>query len=419
MPEREDRPRLLWVTEEAPDHTGGGGSIRQAYLFDALAAVFAVDLLVAGVVRDERVRAAAASVIEVGAGARLWTERPIGRRLLGLAITLGSRYPLHAYLSAPRRRALAREIGRRRERYAAVCVEHEALVPLLPQPRPERWIVTLHALYSEIIRCELGLADRGYQRWFWRRELRKAHRLEREALDYELCVVCSREDAEALARVGGGSRESITVIPNGVDLDRLRPTPVPTEPRVLFPATLSYQPNAEAAVWFCTEIWPRIRAAVPDAAVVLAGRAPGPTVRELGRLPGVTVHADVPSMTPYFEAARVVVVPVRVGAGTRLKALDAMAMARPVVGTTIGLEGLRIVEDRQAFVADTPEAFAAAVVETLQSDELARAMGAAGRDHVERGFGWDRIGQEFTTAVSELARDHGTAVPGDTARYTS
>jgi glycosyltransferase involved in cell wall biosynthesis len=401
MPDHGDRPRVLWVTEEAPDHTGGGGSIRQAYLLDALATAFSVDLLVAGHVRDERVRAAA-SVTEVEAGERPWTEHPIGRRALGLAITLGSRHPLHAYLSAPRRRALAQAIAELRGRYAVVCVEHEALVPLLPEPRSEAWIITLHALYSELIRRELERAERPYRRWFWRRELRKAERLERDALRYDRRVVCSEEDAEALAAIAGGASDSTRVIPNGVDLDELRPTPIPAEPRVLFPATLSYQPNIEAAMWLCNEIWPRVSSGVRDATLVLAGRAPGPAVRELGRLRGVSVHADVPSMVPYFDAARVVVVPVRVGAGTRLKALDAMAVARPVVGTTVGLEGLGIADGREALVADTAEKFADSVVQTLRSDELARAMGTAGREHVERGFGWDRIGEGFVAVVSEL-----------------
>ncbi len=416
MGERADRPRVLWVTEEAPDHTGGGGSIRQAYLLDALATEFSVDLLVSGEVRDERVRAAAASVTEVEAGERLWTDHPVGRRALGLAITVGSRYPLHAYLSSPRRRALADATLERRGSHAVVCVEHEALVPLLPSPRSEAWIVTLHALYSELIRRELERAEERYQRWFWRRELRKAQRLERDALRYDRCVVCSEEDAEALSAVAPGARGSTRVIPNGVDLDQLRPTPIPAAPRVLFPATLSYQPNIEAAVWFCTEIWPRIASEVPDATVVLAGRAPAAAVRELERLPGVSVHADVPSMVPYFEAARVVVVPVRVGAGTRLKALDAMAVARPVVGTTVGLEGLGIIDGRQAFVADLPEAFAAAVVKTLRSDQLSRGMGAAGRQHVERGFGWDRVGERFVAAVSELAGSHAAASAPDIAQ---
>lgn len=412
----DERPRVLWVTEEAPDHTGGGGSIRQAYLLDALAGAFAVDLLVAGEVRDERVSAAAATVTELRTRQRLWTEHPIGRRMLGLAINVASRYPLHAYLSSPRRRALARELRARRDRYAAVCVEHEALVPVLPASSAEGWIITLHALYSEIIRRELELAGRSHQRWFWRRELRKAHRLERQALRYDRCVVCSEDDAEALSRVGAGARNAITVIPNGVDLGRLRPAPLPAEPRVLFPATLSYQPNVDAAQWLCNEIWPRIRSAVPGATLVLAGRDPGPTVRELEGLPGVSLHADVPEMAPYFASARVVVVPVRVGAGTRLKALDAMAAGRPVVGTTVGLEGLGIVDGREAFVADTPQEFAAAVVHALQSEELARGMGEAGRDHVERGFGWDRIGERFVAAVSELAGPQTAAAAPDIAQ---
>ncbi len=73
---------MLWVTEEAPDHSGGGGSIRQAYLLDALSTAFSVDVLVAGEVGDDRIRSTAASVTEVGADQRLWTEHPIGRRML-------------------------------------------------------------------------------------------------------------------------------------------------------------------------------------------------------------------------------------------------------------------------------------------------------------------------------------------------
>jgi len=203
---------------------------------------------------------------------------------------------------------------------------------------------------------------------------------------------------------GDGYARRFTVIPNGVDLGRFRPLPVPPEPRVLFPATLSYPPNVEGAVWFCSEIWPRVRSVVPDASLVLAGRSPAAPVLELERLPGVSVDADVPSMVPYFASARVVVVPLRVGAGTRLKALEAMAAARPVVGTTLGLEGIGIVDGVTARVADDPDAFAAAVVGTLQRDDLAQSLGAAGRLHVENRFGWEQIGDSFVAMVSELLK---------------
>lgn len=395
---------MLWVTEEPPDHDGGGGSIRQAYLLDALATAFPLDLLVVGVLRDERVRSTAASVTELPTRRRLWSEHPVGRRALGLAIALGSRHSYHAYLSGPSRRALARAIRRRHTQHSLICVEHESLAPLLPKSTDETWIITLHALFSEIIRRDLALAESSRQRWFWRRDLRKARRLEQRAFDgYARCIVCSDDDAGALASVAGrDGAERITVIPNGVDLEGLHPTSVPARPGVLFPATLSYPPNVDGAVWFCAEIWPRIRAAVPDAALVLAGREPVAAVRALGRLDGVSIHADVPSMAPYFAAARVVVVPVRVGAGTRLKALEAMALARPVVGTTVGLEGLGIVDGAQALVADDPEAFASAVTKTLRNDELACSLAQQGRMHVERNFGWDRIGERFVATISEL-----------------
>jgi glycosyltransferase involved in cell wall biosynthesis len=403
MPDRTDRPRILWVTEEAPDHTGGGGSIRQAYLLDALASTFSVDLLLAGKLRDDRVREVAASVAELRRRRAIWTEHPVGRRALGLAIAIGARYGLLAYASYPDRRVLGRAISERQHDYDLVCVEHEMLAPLIPRSRSQPWIVTLHALFSVITEHELELVGEPHQRWFWRRELRKAHALEQRVLRrYDRCVVCSEEDATALSSSGGGQRDRIVVIPNGVDLERFRPAPLPTEPRVLFPATLSYPANVDGAVWFCTEIWPAVRSVVPGATLVIAGRSPVDAVLELEQVPGVSVDPDVPSMAPYFESARVVVVPLRVGGGTRLKALDAMASARPVVGTMVGLEGLGIADGVQALVADTPEPFAAAVVRTLRDDELVRSLGDAGRAHVERHFGWDRVGERFVEMVSAL-----------------
>jgi glycosyltransferase involved in cell wall biosynthesis len=213
----------------------------------------------------------------------------------------------------------------------------------------------------------------------------------------------SEEDAEQLARLGGnGIADRLAVVPNGVDLARFAAGQVPDEPRVLFPGTLHYSPNVDGAVWFCSEIWPLVREQVPEASLVLAGRDPSVEVHTLAQIAGVEVHADVPSMVPYFEAARVVVVPLRIGTGTRLKALEAMASGRPVVGTSEGLAGLGIRDGVQARVADEPAEFAAAVAETLRRDDLAAALGTAGRRHVEQQFGWDAIGEQFVSTVADL-----------------
>ena len=114
-------------------------------------------------------------------------------------------------------------------------------------------------------------------------------------------------------------------------------------------------------------------------------------------------------MVPEFEEARVVAVPLRVGTGTRLKALEAMAAGRPVVGTAVGLEGIGIEDRVHARVADSAEQFAGAVVEMLRDDATAGALASAARAHVERHFGWERIGGEFVALIRALLDGAGEA----------
>ena len=412
------RARVLWVTEEPPSRDLGGGNIRQSYLFAALASAIPTDLLVAAPVVDPRVRKLAANVIELPAHWMPHTEHPLGRRVLELAISIGSPHPASVFSAAANRRALARAVRAREHMYDVVLVEHEALAPLLSGKRSATWVITFHHVLSAMLAEELRLAPGRRQRWFRARDLAKAERLERRALQaYERCIACSDQDAERLrSLLSQETADRLVVIPNGVDLAALRPTPVPPAPRVLLPGTLSWGPNVDGATWFCKEVWPLVRAEVAGATLVLAGRSPSPAVVELGRIPGVSVEADVPSMRPHFEAARVVVVPLRVGTGTRIKALEAMAAGRPVVGTQIGLEGIGIQDQVHACVADGAGPFAAGVIELLKRDSHAEALARAGRDHVERHFGWDRVGAKLVEVVSALLDE---AVPPQAALRSS
>jgi glycosyltransferase involved in cell wall biosynthesis len=201
----------------------------------------------------------------------------------------------------------------------------------------------------------------------------------------------------------GRTQRPIAIVPNGVDLEQFRPGPIPDEPRVLFPGSFHFPPNIHGAIWLCSEIWPLVRAAVPNATLELVGREPDPRILALRSCPGVTVEADVPSMAPYFERTRAVVVPLQVGTGTRLKALEAMASGRPVIGTTIGLQGLDVADGVEARLADDTEAFASAIIEVLHDDHVARRLANAGRGHVEARFGWDRIGRDYVQLLGELA----------------
>jgi glycosyltransferase involved in cell wall biosynthesis len=397
--------RVLWITEEVPGRELGGGSIRQAHLFEAIASEFPTDLWVVGEVRDEGVRSAAADLVELPARKAVWSERPLVRRALQLALAFGSRLPGQLHFSRPGRRALARRLPGAHERYDIVIVEHEALAPLVPRERSASWVIDLHHLVSTMAEHEGSLARRFWQRWLLAGDARKARALERRILrSYDRVLVCSDDDAIALCGVQDGARQRVSVIPNGVELSRFAATAIPPEPRILFPGTLGYLPNVDGARWFCTEVLPRIRAEVPDAEVQLVGRNPVPEVLELGALPGVSVHPDVPSMEPYFERARLVVVPLRIGTGTRLKALEAMASGRPVVGTTVGLQGIGVVERRNALVADRPDSLGQAVVELLADDGLSRSLADAARAHVERHYGWDAISERMLAALTDLPR---------------
>jgi glycosyltransferase involved in cell wall biosynthesis len=181
---------------------------------------------------------------------------------------------------------------------------------------------------------------------------------------------------------------------------------------VVFTGALYTNPNVDAAVWFCREVLPLVRKAVPASVVEIVGARPTGAVRALAALPGVTIHADVADITPSLEGARVAVVPIRVGSGSRLKALEALAAGRPVVGTTLGLEGLDLQAGIEALVADTATDFAACVVRLLHDDRLAASLAAAGRRAADR-FAWPVISEAFAQSIVRIATGYRAAEQQD------
>jgi glycosyltransferase involved in cell wall biosynthesis len=251
----------------------------------------------------------------------------------------------------------------------------------------------------------------GRRRWLYEREAARERHLETWAAQtFDGLIVVSEEDAAVLRRLAPGAGPLI-VAPNGVDVDRFIATPVPIEPSVLLSASLDYPPNAEGARWFCAEVLPIVQRAVPGLRFRIVGRKPGPDTLALARPGVVEVCADVPSMVPYLRQSRVAVVPLRVGTGTRLKALEAMAAGRPVVGTSIGLEGLGIIDGVHARIADTPAAMAAAIIELLTVEAKAQNLAAGGRKLVEDRFRWDAIGNALAADLGYVAARPGRSRP--------
>ncbi|HWA66751.1 MAG TPA: glycosyltransferase family 4 protein [Mycobacteriales bacterium] len=389
------RPQVLWITPQPPDLISGGGSIRQAHFLTALTRHADVDLLVGGSqpLTDDTLRDACRSVTEhivppdFGGG-------PIGSRIGHLRSALGPEGPREVFVDRKAAQRLAADLAERdaAQTYDAVVVQHAAFCRLLPARRRGRWICELDRLASIDMRQLREITTTPHTRWLHAREEQAARRLERWIVaSYDAVIGVSEED---LAELPGHQ----IVIPNGVDTTAFAPSPLPGAPRVVMTGYLGTLPNITGAVWLCREILPAIRREVPDVCVDLVGGAPSAEVRALGDLPGVTVHADVPEIAPYLRAARVAVVPLVMGSGTRLKALEAFAAGRPVVGTSIGLIGLGVVNGVSAIVADEPADFASGVVALLRDAQRSETL-VANAAQIAAAHDWNALADRYVDAV--------------------
>jgi glycosyltransferase involved in cell wall biosynthesis len=197
------------------------------------------------------------------------------------------------------------------------------------------------------------------------------------------------------------------VVPNGVDCEHFRPVGLELPGRtLLFFGALDYYPNVDAILSFHDAIWPRLRDRYPDLELDIVGRQPPAAVRALASDARIGVSGFVDDIRPWIERASVVVVPLRAGSGTRLKVLEAMAMARPVVSTRIGVEGLDVVDGTHLLVADSTEEFAHAVEMFLDDPGMGRALGLTGRALVEAHYDWRAIGAAFGAFVEGVVKRH-------------
>lgn len=209
---------------------------------------------------------------------------------------------------------------------------------------------------------------------------------------FDRVTVVSEGDKAALARLARGA--DLRVVPNGVDTAHFAPgiAPIGGPADLLFTATLDYRPNIDAAIWFAREVLPIVRAEWPDARFVVVGRAAVQAVRDLHNGTSVVVVGEVADVRPYVAGAAAYVVPMRIGGGSRLKLLEALSLAAPVVSTPMGAEGIEGLRDgAQLLLAASAADFARAALRLLGDRELARRLGAAGRAHMVARYDWRAI----------------------------
>jgi glycosyltransferase involved in cell wall biosynthesis len=238
----------------------------------------------------------------------------------------------------------------------------------------------------------------------------------RAAARFDCSLVVSDREA-ALLRADDASLR-IEVIENGVDCERFQPLPEAADANaLLFLGVLGYPPNSDGILWFIEEIWPSIRSASPAVRLRVAGHAPGPALMAANSLPGVRVEGRVEDVVPLYEEAGIVIVPLRAGGGTRLKILEAMALGRLVVSTTLGCEGLDVQPEEDLLIADSPAEFAAQVLRALGDPALRQRIAANARRQVESRYSWRKIGRRLLDVYSDLHAESKSA-PGSRMKKT-
>jgi sugar transferase (PEP-CTERM/EpsH1 system associated) len=395
---------VLWLTFGLPYPADAGARIRDFHLIREAARTSAIhlfSLIPPGSPTDVGQLGDFCKSIETFALPRLLT----GAQLLnfirsGLARRPIAAFPFH-YAAAVNR--LQDIIAR--EKIDIFQVEHSLLAPYLdavPRQGTCRTVLSLHNVcfeqYRQMARLDLGCAARAlYRLKAFAMSNAERHYIPR----FDCCVVVSTAERELLQRALPEVRA--VVIENGVDCALLQPLPeCPSGSELLFAGVMGYPPNADGAKFFARSILPKIRALVPDAKLSLVGHAPPARVKALGREPGIEVTGCVNDILPYYRLAKVIVVPLRAGGGTRLKILEAMALGRAVVTTRVGCAGLDVCHGVHLLIADDPQQFADCVVQLLGDDGLRAELAANAHRLVERRYDWPTIGNRLASAYRNL-----------------
>jgi len=253
-----------------------------------------------------------------------------------------------------------------------------------------------------------NLETTAWKRALFEMEWRKVRACEADACRRAaLTVTVSEDDRLRLEELAGIRAVSI---PTGVNTNYFTPRrDIEVPGRLVFSGSMDWHPNEDAVCYFADEIFPRVRAEVPNASFTIVGRHPSARVRHLAARPGITVTGTLDDVRPSIGEGSVYVVPLRAGSGTRIKIFEALSMAKAVVSTSVGAEGLALQSGRHFLAADTAHEFAHAVIRLLRDPARRRLLGDAGRALVEANYSWSKVARQFEAHCEEVVAEHAYA----------
>jgi len=381
--------KVLWVLGEVPIPADSGARLRILGLLKPLARRHAMTAAVldpgpAGQASLRELERMCDAVVVLP-----WRGRPRRARMMaGAALNLLSPYPYSVarYCTPATEHCLSQLAAMP---FDVIQCENIGFHRYLRTPASGPRILATHNVEADVWRQRARLCRSPLLSAYFAHQAAKMARYEgRLARSYDWVTAVTKSDATRLRTDYG--IPNVTVVPNGVDTDYFTPTGEAAEPGlVVFTGAMDYAPNDDAARYFLKAIWPLIRQRVPAAHFSVVGRRPSPSLCALAkRADHVEVTGAVPDVRPYLARASVVVVPLRMGGGSRLKILEAMAMGRPVVATTVGAEGLDLEPSRHILVADDPTALTEKTAFLLKNQGFGASLGQEGRTAVASRYSW-------------------------------
>jgi glycosyltransferase involved in cell wall biosynthesis len=274
-----------------------------------------------------------------------------------------------------------------------------------PGTPPPLLVIDAHEIAHDMVRQFArngGVGRKLYAGLNWRKLRREELSAFREA---DGIFACSVDDERRILKDVHSART--TVVPNAADVEFYRPRPPdpPADGRtVVFFGLLSTYPNIDGALWFLREIWPKVAAARPDAVCKIIGKGAPRALLELAG-PRVEIAGLIADLRPHLASAAALVVPLRIGGGTRLKIVEGMSMAKAIVSTTLGAEGIEVVPDRDILIADDRDRFAASVLRLLDDPALGARLGSSARRVAVERYAWSAAVARLEQFYRQLLAD--------------
>jgi glycosyltransferase involved in cell wall biosynthesis len=393
--------KILWVKAGKLLPVDTGGKIRSFNILRHLAREHEVVLLsYYGGNRDPAYESAIAERLP---GAQsIHTAAPEGglAQSLDYILKLHSRapYAVRKFTHPKVRRTLAEWLGDRRFD-VAVCDFLSASLNF-PDRSEVPTVLFQHNVETVLWRRMAQTEAAPWRKLSYSIEAAKMARYETKALRrFQHVIAVSDRDRDEMLALSPDC--PVTIVPTGVDTEQYRvaPSAVGNPPLIVFTGSMDWGPNIDAVEYFCRDIWPAVVAAFPNARFQIVGRNPHARVRRLASA-SIEVTGTVASVIDYLRSATVVIVPLRIGGGTRLKIFEAMAMAKAMVSTSIGSEGLDVTNGRELLIADDPQSFAAGVLQILRDPNLRRGYEQAAASLAKR-YDWSQIARQFADVLHD------------------